>query len=411
LSAFRHVKKLPAGHSLTWRPGGQPRIERYWSLDYGPKLRLDPAEAADEVRARLLDATKVRLMSDVPIGAFLSGGVDSSAVVAAMAMSTSDVVRTFSASFPGTAVDESVYARAVAERYGTEHHELEIGPVDAGIMPRLAWHFGEPFADPAALPSFQLAELVRRHVKVALNGDGGDESFGGYRRYHQLAMTRPADVLPDGVRGVLAAGLARAAGGTEGRAPGRRAARLARRLAMHPVRRYATCSGSSPPTSARSCIARSSVRRWSGRTRSVTWTRRGRRRTASEPRIASWRSTSTRISRTTCSEGRHHEHGQLDRGAVAAARPGADGLRREAARTSQAPRARGKIVLRTRSGRGCRTTSSIGPSRASPCRSRDGSATSCATSPATSCSTAERVTAASWIRPRRAAGDGPSRPA
>ncbi|CAA9515452.1 MAG: Asparagine synthetase [glutamine-hydrolyzing], partial [uncultured Solirubrobacteraceae bacterium] len=216
LCAFRHVKKLPPGHSLTWRPGERPRIERYWHLEYGPKEQLGPEEAADEVRRRLLEATKIRLMSDVPIGAFLSGGVDSSAVVAAMAMSTSDVVRTFSASFPGTTVDESVYARAVAQRYGTEHHELEIGPVDASIMPRLAWHFGEPFADPAALPSFQLAELVRRHVKVALNGDGGDETFAGYRRYHQLAMTRPADGLPHPLRAAVAAGLARAAGGTEG---------------------------------------------------------------------------------------------------------------------------------------------------------------------------------------------------
>jgi len=175
----------------------------------------------------------------VPLGAFLSGGVDSSVVVAAMAMTSAQPVRTFSVSFPGSDVDEAPHARAVAERYGTEHTELAVGPPEASLLPRIAWHFGEPFADPAALPTFQLAELTRRHVTVALNGDGGDESFAGYRRYWQLARTRPADFLPVGLRRGLAEALGRIAGGTEGRAPLPRAARLASRLAMAPPRRYA----------------------------------------------------------------------------------------------------------------------------------------------------------------------------
>jgi asparagine synthase (glutamine-hydrolysing) len=241
--AFARVRKLPPASWLSWRPGEQPRVERYWHLEYGPKERVGPEEAAERVREKLLEATRIRLMSDVPIGAFLSGGVDSSAVVAAMAMSTPDTVQTFCASFPGTPVDEAPYARAVAARYGTEHHELEVGPVDASILPRLAWHFGEPFADPAALPSFQLSELVRRHVKVALNGDGGDESFAGYRRYHQLALTRAGDAVPAAVRSLLAARLERLAGGTDGRAPLPRAARLSARLALPAGRRYADLFG------------------------------------------------------------------------------------------------------------------------------------------------------------------------
>jgi asparagine synthase (glutamine-hydrolysing) len=239
LCAFRALAKLPPATRLLWQPGGEPRLERYWSLDYLPKEKVSAAEAEERLRAAILDATRARLMSDVPLGAFLSGGVDSSVVVAAMAMTATEPVRTFSVSFPGSEVDEAPHARAVAERYGTEHTELAVGPPEAALLPRIAWHFGEPFADPAALPTFQLAELTRRHVTVALNGDGGDESFAGYRRYWQLARTRPADVLPRRLRRVLATAASRIAGGTEGRSTLPRAARLASRLAMSPARRYA----------------------------------------------------------------------------------------------------------------------------------------------------------------------------
>jgi asparagine synthase (glutamine-hydrolysing) len=239
LCAFAALSKLPPATRLLWQPGGSPRLERYWSLEYRPKERLSAAEAGERLREAILEATRIRLMSDVPLGAFLSGGIDSSLVVAAMAMSSSEPVRTFSVSFPNSAVDEAPYARAVAKRYGTEHTELAVGPPPPSLLPRIAWHFGEPFADPAALPTFQLAELTRRHVTVALNGDGGDESFAGYRRYWQLAMTRPADALPPGLRRALARGTERIAGDVEGRAPLPRAARLAGRLAMTPARRYA----------------------------------------------------------------------------------------------------------------------------------------------------------------------------
>lgn len=239
LCAFRALAKLPPGTRLLWSPGGSPRLERFWSLEYRPKLSLGDAEAGERLRASILEATRLRLMSDVPLGAFLSGGIDSSVVVAAMAMTSPEPVRTFSVSFPGTEVDEAPHARAVAERYGTEHTELVVGPPTPDLLPRLAWHFGEPFADPAALPTFQLAELTRRHVTVALNGDGGDESFAGYRRYWQLARTRPADGLPLGLRRGVAGLAGVLAGGTEGRSLRPRAARLAARLALPPARRYA----------------------------------------------------------------------------------------------------------------------------------------------------------------------------
>jgi asparagine synthase (glutamine-hydrolysing) len=239
LCAFRALSKLPPASRLLWRPGDRPSVERYWSLDYEPKDRMTAEQARERVRESILEATRLRLMSDVPLGAFLSGGIDSSVVVAAMAMTSAETVRTFSVSFPGTEVDESPHARAVAERYGTRHEELAVGPVDAALLPRIAWHFGEPFADPAALPTFQLAELTRRQVTVALNGDGGDESFAGYRRYWQLARTRPADAVPPGARAAIARAASRVAGGTEGRSPLPRAARLARRLALSPAHRYA----------------------------------------------------------------------------------------------------------------------------------------------------------------------------
>ncbi|HEX2087534.1 MAG TPA: asparagine synthase (glutamine-hydrolyzing), partial [Solirubrobacteraceae bacterium] len=215
-SAFAHLRKLPPAGRLTWRPGGEPRVDRWWRLEYGPKERVGRADAAERLRHEILEATRLRMRSDVPLGAFLSGGVDSSVVVAAMAQLSGEPVRTFTVAFPGTPVDESRFARMVAEHYGTEHHELAVEEPDASMLPLLAWHFGEPFADPAALPTYQLSELIRGHVTVALNGDGGDESFAGYERYRQLVATLGADATPAGARRAVAAALARAAGGTEG---------------------------------------------------------------------------------------------------------------------------------------------------------------------------------------------------
>ena len=192
-SAFAGVRRLPPAHSLVIEDG-VVRIERYWSLRYQPKRHLSEADAATELLARLRGAVRRRLVADVPIGAFLSGGIDSSTVVALMAEASAAPVRTFSIGFEEREYDERPYARLVARRYGTDHHEYVVQPSAIDILPRLVWHYNEPYADSSAIPTFHLAELTRSHVTVALNGDGGDESLAGYRRYlaNVLAGRYPA---------------------------------------------------------------------------------------------------------------------------------------------------------------------------------------------------------------------------
>src|SRR4051794_4600361 len=188
LSIFTSVRKLPPASLLAFEDGAEPRVDRYWRLGYEPKLEgIDEAEAAERVRAELDEATRIRLMSEVPLGAFLSGGIDSSAVVACMAGHMSAPVKTFSITFGEADFDEARYARMVADRYATDHHEFRVEPHALSILPRLARHYGEPYADSSAIPSFHLAEMTGRHVTVALNGDGGDEAFAGYPRYARMA--------------------------------------------------------------------------------------------------------------------------------------------------------------------------------------------------------------------------------
>jgi asparagine synthase (glutamine-hydrolysing) len=180
LTAFGAIRKLPPGHLLTWEDGSV-QTRRYWQLSYTPKSRYRRREDAHEaIRETLLEATRLRMRSDVPLGAFLSGGVDSTAVVAAMAMQSSETVKTFSMGFDVESFDETVHAREVAQLFGTDHTELRLEPDAVAVLPRLVWHYGEPFADAAAIPSMYLAEAARHHVTVTLNGDGGDESFAGY---------------------------------------------------------------------------------------------------------------------------------------------------------------------------------------------------------------------------------------
>lgn len=182
-SAFAAIRKLRPAHTLRWRDGAES-VRRYWRLSYRdrePPLREE--EACERIRETLLEATRLRLRSDVPVGALLSGGVDSSAVVAAMTRLTAGPVKTFSIGFDVDAFDESAYAREVAEHCGTEHHELILDDSALELVPRLVWHYGEPFADSSALATFALSELASGHVTVALNGDGGDEAFCGYGRH------------------------------------------------------------------------------------------------------------------------------------------------------------------------------------------------------------------------------------
>jgi asparagine synthase (glutamine-hydrolysing) len=193
-SGFSAIRKLPPAHTLTWYDG-IASTRRYWKLSYRDRFaEATEAEVCELIRENVLEATRLRLRSDVPVGAMLSGGVDSSAIVAAMARQSADPVKTFSIGFDVDSFDETASAREVARLYGTEHHEAVLDAEAMEMLPRLVWHYGEPFADSSALATFFLAELASRHVTVALNGDGGDESFAGYLRYLRFAAmdgTRP----------------------------------------------------------------------------------------------------------------------------------------------------------------------------------------------------------------------------
>lgn len=238
LSIFSAVRKLPPASVLAF-DADRLAIERYWRLAFEPKLAgIDEDEAAERLREHLDEATRVRLMSEVPLGAFLSGGIDSSAVVASMARQSAAPVKTFSITFGEADFDEARYARMVAERYGTEHHEFRVEPHALSILPRLARHYGEPYADPSAIPSFHLAELTGGHVTVALNGDGGDEAFAGYGRYRRMAMLERLRRAPGPLRSAVAA-LGRAVGpGAGERDPRSRLARLGHSLAAPEPRVY-----------------------------------------------------------------------------------------------------------------------------------------------------------------------------
>lgn len=185
-TAFRGVFKLPPAHSLTLEltaAGPVRRVERYWSLAYVPKLHICREEAEVALREQLTEAVRLRMMSDVPIGAFLSGGIDSSIVVGLMAQLSDRPVQTFSIGFEDVAYDELDHARRVAERWSTDHHELVVQPDALAILPQLVRHYGEPYADASAIPMFYVSQMTRDSVTVALSGDGGDESFAGYERY------------------------------------------------------------------------------------------------------------------------------------------------------------------------------------------------------------------------------------
>jgi asparagine synthase (glutamine-hydrolysing) len=237
-SAFRAVRKLPPASLLRWRDG-KTRIERYWEPDFATKLEVgSDAEAGELVRDAVREAVRRRMVADVPLGAFLSGGVDSTAVVAAMAELSSNPVKTFSIGFESTAFDELPYARDVAERFGTEHHELVVRPDAVELLPKLARHYGEPFADHSAIPSFYLAEMTRRHVTVALTGDGGDEVFGGYGRYAHGAILERLDAVPAGLRGGVAALAARVRADGDLNSRRNRLRRAAALLPLTPQDRY-----------------------------------------------------------------------------------------------------------------------------------------------------------------------------
>jgi len=238
LSAFRGVRKLPAAHWLEIRDG-RVEIGRYWKLRYGPKKKLNLRDAAAELQWRLAEAVRIRLISDVSVGAFLSGGVDSSAVVAAMARAMNLPVRTFAVGFNESEYDERHFARMVAERYVTDHTELIVNPPVVDILPKLVWHYDEPFGDSSAVPSYAIAQLTRQYVTVVLNGDGGDENFAGYDRYVVNRRARRGELVPASLRrGVwkVIQGLPQE---WRKHMPLAKIARIAEAMAQTPERRYA----------------------------------------------------------------------------------------------------------------------------------------------------------------------------
>ena len=185
LTIFREIRKLPAGHVLTWQDG-RLELTRYARPAPAAEAEVrqdEEAELVEELRARLRDSVRAHLVSDVPVGVMLSGGIDSATLTSLAAQESSEPVRTFSIGFEERGFDELAAARLVAERYGTRHEELVLRPDAALLLPTLAEAFDEPFADSSALPTFLVSELAARHVKVALSGEGGDELFGGYYTY------------------------------------------------------------------------------------------------------------------------------------------------------------------------------------------------------------------------------------
>jgi asparagine synthase (glutamine-hydrolysing) len=184
--AFKGIRKLPPAHYLLIK-NGSASLHRYWKLSYTQKLSMDGPDAEEKLKVEIIDrlreAVRIRLMSDVPLGAFLSGGVDSSIIVALMAGLMDQPVKTFSIGFTYEEYNELPYARMVAERYGTEHHEFIVTPDAQAIIPELVWHYNEPFADSSAIPTYYVSKMARQYVTVVLTGDAGDENFAGYPRY------------------------------------------------------------------------------------------------------------------------------------------------------------------------------------------------------------------------------------
>jgi len=206
-SGFAGVNKLPPGHLLRFKPGGRPRVRRYWKPTFRGHHRKslpgDRRRLTQELERQLEDSVRLRKVADVPLGAFLSGGIDSGLIVATLARISDDAPRTFTIGFGEGDYDERAGARAVSERYGTRHLELEVDPDAVELLPTLVKHYGEPFADSSAVPTWALCGMTREHVTVALSGDGADEIFGGYLRHTANQAGRIYERIPGPLRRAL----------------------------------------------------------------------------------------------------------------------------------------------------------------------------------------------------------------
>ena len=207
LTAFEGISRIPPAHWLEWQ-NGNVTIERYWQLNYKPKTRRPEQELIEELKVLLDSAVRLRLESEVPLGAFLSGGLDSSIVVGLAAGAMSQPLKTFTIGFASEAHDERVYASEVARHFGTDHTELEV-EAEPDLLDEIVWHHDQPFGDSSAIPSFAVARMTKQFVTVALNGDGGDEDFAGYGRY-DLARVAPFFRIPRPIRALGLRAVARA---------------------------------------------------------------------------------------------------------------------------------------------------------------------------------------------------------
>jgi asparagine synthase (glutamine-hydrolysing) len=199
---FEGIKKLPPAHYLIYDREGNVKVERYWKLHFSPcgQTEMDLREISHRIRAELEESVKLRLISDVPLGAFLSGGVDSSLIVGIMAKFSEKPVKTFSIGFEEKEFDELSYARLVSNHFGTEHHEFIVKPNAVEILPKLVWYYNEPFADSSAIPTYYVANMTRDYVKVVLTGDAGDENFAGYPRYLRSKLVALFSKIPQSMR-------------------------------------------------------------------------------------------------------------------------------------------------------------------------------------------------------------------
>jgi len=203
LTAFSGIYKLPPAHYLICEADGTLTIERYWSPPLSKKTNMSKEEIETELIRRLRESTRLRLQSDVPLGALLSGGIDSGTVVALMAMEGLNPIKTFSIGFEEHEFNELPYARLLADHYGTEHRELTVKPDAIEILPILVRYYNEPFADSSAIPTYYLSRMAREYVTVALSGEGGDENFSGYDHYRQVMRWEDINFVPWPIRRAL----------------------------------------------------------------------------------------------------------------------------------------------------------------------------------------------------------------
>lgn len=201
-TAFKEIRKLEPGHWLRWKEG-KIETRRYWQPDFSKKIKITQEEAIEETTRILRESTRLRLISEVPLGAFLSGGVDSSTVVALMAQESEQPVKTFSIGFEEEDFSELRYARQVAEHVDAEYNEFIVRPDALEVVPTLVEHYGEPYADSSAIPTYYVAKETRKYVTVALNGDGGDESFAGYERYTAMRIAEKYGRIPTALKKIF----------------------------------------------------------------------------------------------------------------------------------------------------------------------------------------------------------------